>query len=153
MSAERITPDVFKGQGGGILPVSTNFAQSSANTKRPRSKLLQRLFLLLSALCYAYFGYGLVYSRTHIAHPSDTSTDVVIATHGQQTPRLGPLLPSEHSDVCPQPKTIHPSKHRELAEDLDRLYADETYRLKAYNALSGAVQIPYVRFALGASAS
>ncbi|KAI0331438.1 carboxypeptidase S [Cubamyces sp. BRFM 1775] len=139
MSAEKLTLNAPKGQGGGILPAPTN-APSSAHTQRPRSKLLQRLFLLLSALCYAYFGYGVVYSRTHIAHPqTDASTEAAI--HGPAQ-ALGPLLPSEHSDVCPQPKTIHPSKHRELAEELDRLYSDDIYKLKAYGALSGAVQIP-----------
>ncbi|KAJ8456279.1 hypothetical protein ONZ51_g12220 [Trametes cubensis] len=146
MSAKRHSLDVPKGQAADILPLSTySNARSSTNTKNPRSKLLQRLFLLLSAaLCYAYFGYGLVYGRTHITHPSasDASTGVLATHHEQQALKLGPLLPSEHSDVCPQPKTVHPLKHRELAEELDRLYADEAYKLKAYDALSGAVQIP-----------
>ncbi|CDO73269.1 hypothetical protein BN946_scf185008.g31 [Trametes cinnabarina] len=103
----------------------------------PRNKLFQRLFLLVSALCVAYIGYG------SLSRPCTTSIHGgKQGTTGSTAKPLGPVPPSEHSDVCPQPKALRPSKHAALEAQLERVYAGETYRLQAYKALSGAVQIP-----------
>ncbi|KAI9064103.1 carboxypeptidase S [Trametes sanguinea] len=129
-----------------ILPLSASTptpsgAASSGQTRSPRNKLFQRLFLFVSALCCAYVGYGLLSSPflslkgTHVDPQSATGTNT-------KTLGPGPLPPSEHSDVCPQPKALRPSKHAALEEALERVYADEAYRLNAYKALGGAVQIP-----------
>ncbi|KAI0352325.1 carboxypeptidase S [Trametes cingulata] len=105
-----------------------------------RKKHFQRLLLLLCAVCYAYYGYGLLYG-THPAkqaHPPEAAAD----DPAPQLKRLGPLPPSEHSDLCPQPKALYPKKHADLADELEKVFAGETYKLKAYKALGGAVQIP-----------
>lgn len=48
------------------------------------------------------------------------------------------------SELCPQAKPLFPSRHRILDERLDEVFANETFKLKAYEALGGAIRIPYV---------
>ncbi|KAI8996549.1 carboxypeptidase S [Trametes punicea] len=130
-----------------ILPLSacpkvkTNPVPAHSWTSLPRNKTFQRLFLLISALCCAYIGYtqlsGSHYGIDVARVPQRPAPGVEPARQA-----LGPLPPNEHSDLCPQPKALHPRKHRALQEELERVYADETYRLKVYKALGGAIQIP-----------
>ncbi|KAJ2975475.1 hypothetical protein NUW54_g11725 [Trametes sanguinea] len=54
----------------------------------------------------------------------------------------GPLLSDEASSACPQPKPLVPSRLRALDEQLQELFANETYRLEAYKAFGGAIKIP-----------
>ncbi|KAI0367042.1 carboxypeptidase S [Pilatotrama ljubarskyi] len=128
-----------------LLPLSAHAHR--AGTSHPhvkpregitRKKLFGRLVLLLSAVCYAYFGYGLLYG-TRLAKQSPRPAAVVQIPTWE---RLAPLPPSQHSHVCPQPKAIYPEKHADLEAELEKVFADGTYKLKAYKALGGAVQIP-----------
>ena len=56
--------------------------------------------------------------------------------------RGGAIPPNETSDLCPQTAALLPVKHADLAKKLDSVYGDENYKLTAYDALGGAVQIP-----------
>ncbi|VDC06086.1 unnamed protein product [Peniophora sp. CBMAI 1063] len=51
-----------------------------------------------------------------------------------------------NAELCPQVPPLAPSKHRDLVEDLDTVYADETYRLWAYENLGAAVRVPTVTY-------
>ncbi|KAI0820831.1 carboxypeptidase S [Trametes gibbosa] len=125
----------------GLLPVSNAprdwFAQDGQvdhpGTGRKRLTNFQRICYLLSIACSLY---GIVHLSGRIHRGRQSPPDP------QQYTRAGPLSPNESSDVCPQPKALFPSQHAELADGLDGIFADETYKLKAYKALAGAVQIP-----------
>ncbi|KAL7280786.1 hypothetical protein ACG7TL_005730 [Trametes sanguinea] len=144
MSSEKSVVELSRKAPSCILPLSAGTptcAASSSNQRQarsPRNKLFQRLFLFVSALCCAYVGFGFLSSPSS---KGPLSVDPQRTT-GTDARALGPLPPSEHSDVCPQPKALRPAKHAALEEALERVYADETYRLEAYKALGGAVQIP-----------
>ncbi|KAL1943106.1 hypothetical protein VTO73DRAFT_4777 [Trametes versicolor] len=59
------------------------------------------------------------------------------------TPGLSPPELDEYaSSVCPQAKPLSPTRHRALDDELSRLFAEDTYKLDAYKAFGGAIQIP-----------
>lgn len=120
----------------GKQHLDANILPGSVSTNRPRSNanFFRRLCYILSIACSVY-GILHILEARHGRHPSP---DIPVGR------RLGPLPPNEHSDVCPQPEALFPSKHAELAAGLESVFADEAYKLKAYKALGGAVQIPYV---------
>ena len=47
--------------------------------------------------------------------------------------------------VCPKTTPIAPLTHSALLEDLEAEYATHDFQMHAYNTLSGAVRIPYVK--------
>ncbi|KAI0367043.1 Zn-dependent exopeptidase [Pilatotrama ljubarskyi] len=70
-------------------------------------------------------------------------------------PRLRPQTGSEESsqhvhalqdylvpDLCPQAEPLFPHRQRVLDEDLNRMFAEEAFKLKAYEAFGGALRIP-----------
>ncbi|KAI0629263.1 carboxypeptidase S [Trametes polyzona] len=126
-----------------ILPVSTSLYDNESHarfqdTNWRRSKLFQRILYTLTIACSVY---GILHIlHAHSAHAPFSSEAQRPGPTGVNN--IGPLPPDEHSDVCPQPQALYPSKHRALAEALDELYAEETYRLEAYEALGGAIRIP-----------
>lgn len=123
-----------------ILPGPLTSAHGKDQTKSrpvhhyPRGNLFRSICYVLSIACSVY-GILHILEARHGRHPL---SDIPVAR------RLGPLPPNEHSDVCPQPQALFPSKHAELAVGLESVYADEEYKTKAYKALGGAIQIPYV---------
>ncbi len=46
-------------------------------------------------------------------------------------------------EVCKQADPLGPTQHAHLFYHLDRLFATESFKLKAYESLGGAVRIPY----------
>ena len=56
----------------------------------------------------------------------------------------GPPLFSDQgqaSGICPQARPLVPLRHRALDEGLTKRFENETFKLEAYKALGGAVQI------------
>ena len=45
-------------------------------------------------------------------------------------------------DVCPQASALVPEKNYKLWESLSNTYSTDSFKLKAINWLSGAVQVP-----------
>ena len=61
---------------------------------------------------------------------------------GLVAPKVLPL--DTPSDLCPQAHALYPSEHADLDASLAELYAEEHYQQKAFKALGGAIQIPFV---------
>ena len=53
-------------------------------------------------------------------------------------------LPTDryHAELCPQVPPLAPRKHHELVQELNAVYADDDYRLWAYENLGAAVRVP-----------
>ncbi|KAI0675501.1 carboxypeptidase S [Trametes maxima] len=111
-------------------------------TRRRGRPFWQRLALLLSAtvLYYAFFGPG---GLARAGTPEAKQAPLAAPGGRSRSPtRGGPLPPSESSDVCPQPAALAPVRYGALAEELDRAYAEDAFKLRAYETLGGAIRIP-----------
>ncbi|KAI0085827.1 carboxypeptidase S [Irpex rosettiformis] len=53
---------------------------------------------------------------------------------------------AEGAETCPQAPLFTPSKHAKLLKNLELVYENESFKLSAYQGLSGAVQIPTEMF-------
>lgn len=51
-----------------------------------------------------------------------------------------------NAELCPQVSALAPTKHRELVDELDSSYANDGYRLWAYENLGAAVRVPWVSY-------
>ncbi len=119
-------------KGASVLPTSTSGVHGDSHVQPRRSGLsFRRLCYTLSIACSVYGIFHILQARR--AHPPH---------HGHA--RLGPLPPTAQSDVCPQPKSLYPTRHSDLSAGLDSTYADEAFKAKAYESLIGAIKIPYV---------
>ena len=79
----------------------------------------------------------------------DVASDYTSVGGGAIPERFGLVAPEvlpvgAPSDLCPQAKSLSPSKHADLDTTLMGLYAEEEYQAKAFKALGGAIQIPCV---------
>lgn len=138
-----------KQAGFSVLPTASTsgHGHGDSHTVQPRSSGLsfRRLCYALSIACSVYGIFHILQAR-HARTPHHGHRD----RDGHA--RLGPLPPTAHSDVCPQPKSLFPTRHSDLSAGLEASFADETYKKKAYGSLIGAIQIPYVDLpALGVS--
>ena len=83
---------------------------------------------------------SLMLAIPYINWPRNHSADGKISLVTQH--RGGAIPPNETSDLCPQTAPLLPAKYAGLARKLDIVYGDGNFKLAAYNALGGAVQIP-----------
>ncbi|THG92711.1 hypothetical protein EW026_g8286 [Hermanssonia centrifuga] len=77
---------------------------------------------------------------TYVAKPSIWSIDGKSAT---------PVLQDPSGSECPQASPISSSLHADLLKLLEKEFASEEYKAKAYETLGGAVRIPTVVLAFG----
>lgn len=102
---------------------------------------------LTSWIAAALISFGLIYTlhipRTGIATATKPLKDGVSALDALDFSRY-PLPPNENSTTCPQPLPLSSTGHAELEKELFTLYEEEDYRLMAFEALGGAVRVPYV---------
>lgn len=111
------------------LPLTSGDAESEAKRHevqfmtppKPRSRIGRALRLILVLSCIVIL---------------TSKFDVKI------TPKPFVSLASAAGDVCPQAAPLVPTSP--LMAELDEEYATEGFKARAINALSGAVQIPYV---------
>lgn len=102
---------------------------------------------LTSWIAAALISFGLIYtvhnSRAGIAQNSsnDGFSDTLDFSRY-------PLPPNENSTTCPQPLPLSTTSHAELERELFALYEEEDYRLKAFEALGGAIRVPCVSLAI-----
>ncbi|KAI0664206.1 carboxypeptidase S [Cubamyces menziesii] len=92
------------------------------------------------------------------ARGSASSYRLLPVVSGLSLPHEAPLYANDDSvpplfsdqassaSVCPQARPLVPSRHRVLDESLTKRFANETFKLEAYKALGGAVQIPTVSY-------
>jgi hypothetical protein len=57
---------------------------------------------------------------------------------------LSAHAPPKSIELCPQSDSISPVKHNALSNSLEGLFAEEAFRLEAYESLGAAVRVPYV---------
>ncbi|KAH7908955.1 hypothetical protein BJ138DRAFT_1128023, partial [Hygrophoropsis aurantiaca] len=111
-----------------VLPVS-------GSQKRTKHSALLRVVLgSVAALCLFHLGQDKISSVLHFLHRACVSADLYS--------QAGPLPPSANSSTCPQWDAVYPSKYSQLDSELESLYLTEEFKLAAYKALGGAVQIP-----------
>ena len=91
---------------------------------------------VLKAICICSLILAIPYLHWSRNHSADRTLSLSTQHRG------GAIPPNETSDLCPQTAALLPAKHADLANKLDVIYGDENHKLAAYNALSGAVQIP-----------
>ncbi|RPD64385.1 carboxypeptidase S [Lentinus tigrinus ALCF2SS1-7] len=60
----------------------------------------------------------------------------------QHQGRLGNLTREKPTDFCPQTEPLNPKAHADLERRLALDFQDSGYKHKAYDALSGAIQVP-----------
>ncbi|KAI0820830.1 carboxypeptidase S [Trametes gibbosa] len=74
----------------------------------------------------------------------------LLALHGLseslQYASSSPLGDGYASELCPQAAPIFPTRLHTLDERLGEVFADEAYKLKAYEAFGGAIRIPTVSY-------
>ncbi|KAL1943109.1 hypothetical protein VTO73DRAFT_4780 [Trametes versicolor] len=123
-----------KQTGFSVLPTASTAVHGESHVQ-PRSSSglnFRRLCYALSIACSVYGIFHILQERhAHRAH-----------RHEHAHAQLGPLPPTAHSDVCPQPESLFPTRHSDLSAGLEASFADETYKKKAYGSLIGAIQIP-----------
>lgn len=119
-----------------VLPTSDTNVYGYSHAQQPRSNShglsFRRLCYSLSIACSVYGIFHILQARH--AHPPRTGRHA----------KLGPLPPTAHSDACPQPKSLFPTRHSDLSAGLESTFANGAYKSKAYASLIGAIQIPYV---------
>lgn len=115
---------------------------STANKTWASRKTTTRLTSWIAA---ALISFGLIYTihipRTGLA--SKSLKDEFSGLDALDVSRY-PLPPNENSTTCPQPLPLSSTSHAELEKELFTLYEEEDYRLKAFEALGGAIRVPYV---------
>ncbi|KAH7929097.1 carboxypeptidase S [Leucogyrophana mollusca] len=104
-----------------------------AQVHRRRSPHLRGLLSCLALLCLLHLSQGLPSSLCRFRR---TCNDI------DPSSQTGPLPPSANSSACPQWDATYPTKHARLDADLELLYGTDDFKLNAYKALGGAVQIP-----------
>lgn len=99
---------------------------------------------LTSWLAAGLISFGLFYTtHNHFTPRERTYPSNFISGSDQDLSRY-PLPPNENSTSCPQPSPLSTTSHAELERELFALYAKEDYRLRAFEALGGAIRVPYV---------
>ncbi|TBU30672.1 carboxypeptidase S [Dichomitus squalens] len=122
----------------GVIPASfgrSAFDVGPAARGKPRTQR-SLAFDILKAVVVSFFLLNI--PSIHWFHKNTADGTPSLSTQV----RIGAIPPNETSEFCPQAAPLLPIKHADLVKKLDAVYCDEDYRLAAYKALSGAVQIP-----------
>ncbi|OBZ74255.1 Carboxypeptidase S [Grifola frondosa] len=111
-----------------VLPLTSNWQTATQSYNKSRWEIIRpRLFFLLFLFLISY---------NAVCHFSNVSRD------DSDFSEFFPVSPSRNSDACPQVGPLKPSNHSQLASELDALYSTDTIKLAAYVILGSAVQIP-----------
>ena len=73
-----------------------------------------------------------------------TALDLLPGFLGYGTSVDVPVHPKAQADLCPQTEPLNPKAHADLESRLALVFQDSSYKRKAYDALSGAIQVPCV---------
>ncbi|PBK99207.1 carboxypeptidase S [Armillaria gallica] len=85
---------------------------------------------LLGAVIIGWGSYTMLYKALDAMEPDLSELDLTV------------VAPNETSVGCPQISPLFPKAHSDIDATLDSLYRSDTFKLKAYELLGGAVRVP-----------